>query len=170
MSHHHVLGVLVSVCGLTRFVSSESSLSVGTIGTNWREVQKVSQWFVSMALNGCEYADTVTSTAIICTCPTSLIPSPFPPPPTPLPPLVPSSSSHTLLLLSPPPLVLPPPSLYRVSAFSTWRPRYRGCVDGTCPFLTSQSPSTSQTNRGALKLSRKLQISNRYHTEVFIMP
>ena len=40
MSHHHVLGVLVSVCGLTRFVSSESSLSAGTIGGTWREVQK----------------------------------------------------------------------------------------------------------------------------------
>ena len=56
------------------------------------------------------YANTVTSTAIIHTRPTSLIPSPFPPPPTPLPPLAPSSSSHPLLLLSypsphPPPLV-----------------------------------------------------------------
>ena len=63
----------------------------------------------------------------------------------------------------------PPPPLGRASASSTWRPQCRGCVDGTLPSRTSPSPSTSLTNTGALKLSRKLSIIDNFHTNVFII-
>ena len=97
----------VCVCGLTDFVTSDSSLSVLLWLCNrflWWRLERgakeiYSQRFVSMALNGCEYANTVTSTAIVRTCPTSLIASSFPPPYS-----SPSLCPLILLPSSPPPL------------------------------------------------------------------
>ena len=73
----YVRGTSVCVRGLTSIVSLDCSLTAETIGTTWREVQKVSQWFVSMALNGYEYhirfIFVTESTVIWVGCPDQMV-------------------------------------------------------------------------------------------------